>query len=127
MKLRQLIPMLESDDLPGTILFYTEVLGFEIFDIAEDENGPYWVNLNRDKVEIMFTTRNAHSKEARATINGVMYFYPDDVNALWEELKDKVKVEWEPQDFGYGMWDFGIRDNNGFLLNFGQPIEELKG
>ena len=125
MKLRQLIPMLESDDLPATIDFYTQILGFQVFDIAKGDEGPYWASLYRDGAEIMFTNRNAHSNEAKATFNGVLYFYPDDVNAIWKELKDKVQVEWEPQDFGYGMWDFGIRDNNGFLLNFGQPVKEL--
>ena len=124
MKIRQLIPMLESDDLSATVDYYTKTLGFQIQDTAQnEEEGLYWCSLCRDGAELMFTTRNAHSLQARATFNGVLYFYPDDVDALWQELKDKTNVEWEPQDFGYGMYDFAIRDNNGFILAFGQTTE----
>ena len=124
MKIKQLIPMLESDDLEATINFYTKTLGFNIFDVAKNEDeGIYWCNLYRDDAEIMFTSRNAHSPEAKATFNGVLYFYPDDVDALWQELKEKVTVAWEPQDFGYGMYDFALRDNNGFILAFGQTMK----
>ena len=124
MKIKQLIPMLESDDMEATINFYTQTLSFSIFDVAKNEDGGiYWCNLYRDDAEIMFTSRNAHSPEVNATFNGVLYFYPDDVDALWQEFKDRVKVEWEPQDFGYGMYDFAIRDNNGFILAFGQTMK----
>lgn len=126
MKLKQLIPMLESDDMEATISFYTETLGFKVYDKAQNERGIYWCSLYRDDAEIMFTDRNVHSKEKKATFNGVLYFYPDNVNELWEELKEKVKVEWEPQDFGYGMYDFAIRDNNDFILAFGQVAEPEK-
>ncbi len=126
MKLKQLIPMLESDDMEATISFYTETLGFKIYDKAQNERGIYWCSLFRDDAEIMFTDRNVHSKEKKATFNGMLYFYPDNVNELWEELREKVKVEWEPQDFGYGMYDFAIRDNNDFILAFGQVTEPQK-
>ncbi len=126
MKLKQLIPMLESDDMEATIGFYTETLGFKVYDKAENERGTYWCSLYRDDAEIMFTDRNVHSKEKKATFHGVLYFYPDNVNELWEELREKVKVEWEPQDFGYGMYDFAIRDNNDFILAFGQVTESQK-
>ena len=126
MKIKQLIPMLESDDMEGTIQFYTETLGFQVFDVMKENDRAYWCNLYRDDAEIMFTSRNAHSTSKSATLTGVLYFYPDDVKALWQELKDRVKVEWEPQDFGYGMYDFAIRDNNDFILAFGQTLESLK-
>ena len=117
--------MPESDDVKGTIDFYTQALGFSLEAQGEDEEGTYWCRLKRDSAEIMFTNRNVHSKEVKATFNGVLYFYPDHVDELYEELKSKVRVEWEPQDFGYGMYDFAIRDNNNFILAFGQPLSEL--
>lgn len=123
MKIKQLIPMLESDDMEATIDFYTQKLGFKSHGIGKDENGMYWCGLYRDDAEVMFTSRNAHSKEKKATFNGVLYFYPESVDELWEELKDKAEIEWEPQDFGYGMYDFAIRDNNDFVLAFGQSAE----
>ena len=123
MKVKQLIPMLESDDLEATINFYTQTLGFRAFDIMKEEGKPYWCNLQRDDAEIMFTSRNSHSQVPKATFTGVLYFYLDNVDELWQELREKVTVEWEPQDFGYGMYEFAIRDNNGFILTFGQTVE----
>lgn len=124
MKLKQLIPLMESDDMQATLDFYTQTLDFKVYDVAKNDRGIYWCSLYRDDAEIMFTDRNAHSKEKRATFNGVLYFYPDDVDELWKELKDKVTVEWTPQDFGYGMYDFAIRDNNDFILAFGQVVKD---
>lgn len=28
------------------------------------------------------------------------------------------------ENFGYGMREFGVYDNNGYLLQFGQPLPE---
>jgi uncharacterized glyoxalase superfamily protein PhnB len=55
-------------------------------------------------------------------MTGSLYFKTDDVNALWLRLKDKCKVEYPPEDFEYGMREFAIRDNSGYLLQFGQEI-----
>jgi hypothetical protein len=47
-------------------------------------------------------------------------FYCDILN----ELKDKAKICYEPETFEWGMREFGIYDNNGYLLQFGQEMEE---
>ena len=123
MKLTGLIPMLESDDLKGTLNFYRDRLGFALTGIAPGKKQPYWLSLRRDEVEIMFTDRNAHSAIQLPTFTGVLYCYPDDVDEIWEELKDKVPIAWPIKNFEYGMREFGIRDNNGYILSFGQPVE----
>jgi hypothetical protein len=43
-------------------------------------------------------------------------------NTLRAELKDKTKVCYPIETFGYGMREFAIFDNNGYLLQFGQPV-----
>ena len=37
-------------------------------------------------------------------------------------MKDKAEVVYPIEDFDYGMREFAIRDNNGYLLQFGQEI-----
>ena len=44
----------------------------------------------------------------------------DQVNALWERLKDRCKIEYPIEDFEYGMREFAIRDNSGYLLQLRQ-------
>lgn len=124
MRLIYLRPMLETADLRETIKFYTEMLGFVCQDMFPDDVHPVWASLQKDSVEIMFTVRNEHSTIEQPTMTGSLYFDPDDVDAIWEELKDKVTVEYPIENFDYGMREFAIRDCNGYLLQFGQEISE---
>ena len=59
----------------------------------------------------------------RARHNGSLYFQPDDVDLLWNDLKNKAPVVYPIENFTYGMREFAIRDNSGYILQFGKPIE----
>ena len=54
MRLRSLVPMLQSSDLQRTIDWYSSVLGFRCIGREEE-----WCRLERDGVTLMFM-RNAH-------------------------------------------------------------------
>jgi uncharacterized glyoxalase superfamily protein PhnB len=47
----------------------------------------------------------------------------DDADEVWNQLKDKAKVSYPIEDFDYGMREFAIYDNNGYLLQFGHSID----
>lgn len=51
-----------------------------------------------------------------------LYITVDDVDGLYQRLKDQVQVVLEPYDAFYGMRELVIRDNNGFWLTFGQSL-----
>lgn len=123
MKLDHLVPMLETDDLKKTVTFYTDVLGFTCQEMYPQEE-PCWACLRREGVAIMFSSRNEHSPAGKPTMTGSLYLYPDDVDEAWEQLKDKVTVEYPIENFVYGMREFAIRDNNGYLIQFGRGIDE---
>lgn len=72
----------------------------------------------------MFTLRNEHSIIAKPTMTGSIYINPENVDEVWEHLKDKVAIEYPIENFDYGMREFAIRDCNGYLVQFGQEIEE---
>ena len=73
-----------------------------------------------DGVEVMFALPNEHVPFTRPTLTGSLYLKTDQVNTLWEKLKDRCQVEYPLEDFEYGMREFAIRDNSGYLLQFGQ-------
>ena len=50
-----------------------------------------------------------------------VYFYPEDVVALADELRGKVQFAWGPEVMEYGMREFGIQDPNGYYLAFTEP------
>ena len=116
--------MLETEDLRQTIKFYTELLGFKCQGLYPDADNPCWASLVKDQIEIMFTTRNAHSRLEQPMMTGSLYFNPDNVDEAWEQLKDQVMIEYPIENFDYGMREFAIRDCNGYLIQFGREIPE---
>lgn len=119
MKLQSVIPMLRTWDLPSSIAFYTKTLGFETRGLS-DERG--WASLSRDGVNIMLSGPNELENDKAPAFTGSLYFRADDVDDLWKRLKYEVEICYPLEDFDYGMREFAIYDNNGYLLQFGQEI-----
>ena len=71
----------------------------------------------------MLARPNAHTPFEQSIFTGSFYFNTVDVDALWDELKVNAKVCYEINNFEYGMRQFTIYHNNGYLLQFGQVIE----
>lgn len=118
-KLKFARPMFYTVDFDATLAFYIDVLGFKL-EVRLDEFG--WADLSRDDVEVMIAKPNAHMPFEKAAFTGSIYFNVEDVDALWDELKDKTKVCYPVETFSYGMREFAIFDNNGYLLQFGQQV-----
>ncbi len=113
--------MLETHDIQATINFYTNVLGFTLQNYEADWG---WASFKFDKINIMFSVPNEHLGIPKPVMSGSLYFNPDDVDKTWLYLKDKCHICYPLEDFEYGMREFGIYDNNGYLLQFGQLTEE---
>lgn len=118
MKLTYLRPMIYTGDLPGTIDFYTNILGFTLRGYNEDWG---WASLDKDDVALMLAKPNEHTPFNGPGFTGSFYFTTDDVDTLWAELKNKAKVCYEIDTFEWEMREFAIYDNNGYILQFGQP------
>lgn len=122
MRVTKLTPMLTTTDLNGTVDFYVQTLGFSCNDL-QMETG--WASLQKDEIEIMFALPNDHVPFNKPTFTGSFYFKTDNVDQLWEKLKDKTQICYHIENFEYGMREFAIYDNNGYLLQFGQEINEI--
>ena len=117
MTLRAIVPMLTVPDLSAAARFYREMLGFEC--VSQTEG---WACLSRDGVELMLALPNAHLPFERPQFTGSLYLRCDNVDEMWQKVKDKAEVVYPIENFDYGMREFAIRDNNGYLLQFGQEI-----
>jgi uncharacterized glyoxalase superfamily protein PhnB len=122
MKLTELKPMIWTEDLASTVEFYTTTLGFKCDNIIEELG---WASLSKDSVSLMLRRPDANTEYDKPIFTGSFYFGTDDVDGLWNELKDKASVCYGIENFNYGMREFAIYDNNGYLLQFGQPVDEL--
>lgn len=117
--------MLLANDMQETIDFYTNVLGFTLVDTLEDPVS--WCSLARDGVHLMFVWtgpphEHAPGEEHDHTLRlpGVLYFYPDDVAALHDEVKEKWRICEELSVREHGMREFAVLDPNGYRLRFGE-------
>ena len=112
-------PMIWTEDFSGTINFYTEKLGFTARAVSEDWG---WASLYLGDAGIMVSSPNKHETYQTIRFTSSFYFNTDAVDEMWAKLKDNAKVCYPIEDFDYGMREFAIYDNNGYLLQFGQEI-----
>ena len=119
MAFKSLRPIIWTKDLQKTTKFYKK-LGFKIADQNEDW---IWACLQKDDVEIMLAYPNEGADFERANFTGSFYFVVDNVDELWNQVKDDCEVVYEIETFEWDMREFSIYDNNGYILQFGQEIE----
>ena len=113
--------MLRTRDLSRAITFYVERLGFAL-QRRSNEDG--WATLRRDDIELMLATPNAHGDGAQPAFTGSLYFRLDNpgaVDRVWASLEGNARTCYPPETFDYGMHEFGIYDDDGYLLQFGAP------
>ncbi len=67
----------------------------------------------------MFAKPNAHTNYDKISFTGSFYFEVDDVETIWNQLKNKVEIAYNLETFEWGMKEFAIKDNNGYILQFG--------
>ena len=121
MKFQPIIPMIWTTDLQETIDFYVNKLGFTLGDF-NDEWG--WGALFKGECELMVARPNAHTNFETSIFTGTFYIKTDSVDVLWESLKDQVDICYDIENFDWGMREFAIYDNNGYMIQFGQDISD---
>jgi uncharacterized glyoxalase superfamily protein PhnB len=114
-KILGVTPMLTVTALEPAIAFYRDTLGFFCLNST-----PEWASMGRDGNRLMLALPNAHLAFEKPHFTGSLYFHVQDVRAFWERLKDRCEVVYPLEDFKYGKREFAIRDNSGYLLQFGQ-------
>lgn len=57
--------------------------------------------------------------------SGSFYLTLSDVDQLWEKIHAQTKICNDIENFDWGMREFAIYDNNGYLLKFGQSTSKI--
>lgn len=128
--LNSVTPFFIVDDLAKTLEFYQERLAFDVLYKGGDENGDFWAMLGRDRVMLMFKAitpdvhpQPNHSRHEWAAWDA--YVHTNDPDTLYTEFRAKsVPMHRELADTNDGLRAFEIRDNNGYVLCFGRPLEK---
>lgn len=110
-------PVLPVHDIPTTVTFYCDQLGFELDFIMGEP--PEHGSVTRDSIGIQFT--NAPGAFDAATYPGWTYIFVDNIHALYNEYERQEVVFTQPLGSReHGMTEFELEDLNGFRLRFGQ-------
>jgi glyoxylase I family protein len=132
------VPLLTVFDVPTSIAFYRDVLGFEVaetskpFTDAKDDFG--WAMLRLNGVELMLN--NAYENNVRpsapdeirsaAHADTVIYFGCRDVDGAHAYLCERGISAREPKIAYYGMKQMYVLDPDGYRLCFQWPAEGIR-
>jgi len=124
---RGMAPLLQVFDMPTSIKFYCEQLGFEIAG-SDGKQAPHfdWVLLRLNGVELMLNTAyeaaNRPPKPDPARIaahrDASIYFSCPDVDGTFAHLRGMGVKAKEPKVAPYGMKQLYLTDPDGYILCF---------
>jgi len=135
----KLTPNLMVEDITASAMFYQDVLGFrfvagvkagsqDMVNELSEEATLQWAMVMRDEQGIMFQTRQSLTQEwpgfADMPINASATFYleVDDVETAREMAEGRAEVILELRTTFYGMREFWIRDNSGYVVTVAQRM-----
>jgi uncharacterized glyoxalase superfamily protein PhnB len=121
MQLTRITPVMYVENVRATIDYYTSVLGFDEQNYSADGD---WGCVEKHKVQIMLSRPPADVTFGHAAFTGSFYITTDDAEAWWNYLEHRAEIVYPLQKFEYGMLEFALRDCNGYLLQFGQPLDQ---
>jgi catechol 2,3-dioxygenase-like lactoylglutathione lyase family enzyme len=124
--IRGLAPLLQVFDMPTSIHFYRDILGFEVVNTSGPGDDVGWVLLRLNGVELMLNT--AYESDQRPPLpdaNRVsahadtgLYFGCPDVEQAYVQLRIKGLDVEEPVIRPYGMKQLSVTDPDGYNLCF---------
>ena len=129
-EVRWMTPLLQVFDMPLSIRFYCDLLGFEIVR-TDGRTAPDfdWVLLRLGDVGLMLNTR--YEREGRPAAPDpsriashddiALYFGCPDVDAAFAHLREKGLKASEPRTASYGMKQVYVTDPDGYELCFQWP------
>ncbi|HYK22118.1 MAG TPA: VOC family protein, partial [Pyrinomonadaceae bacterium] len=114
----KVVPMIHVPDVRATVDWY-ESIGFRVVaTYGNESDGFSFAIVAFGDSQVMFSQGGEPSTKRRREVD--LYTYTDNVDELYERLKDRVDVVEGPHNTFYGMREVIIRDFNRFWITFGQ-------
>ncbi|HEU4871238.1 MAG TPA: VOC family protein [Pyrinomonadaceae bacterium] len=116
---KNVVPMIHVPDVRATVEWYQSV-GFKTFATYDNgtPDGLSFAIMSFGDGQVMFNQCGETSDKRRREVD--LYVYTDDVDEVYERLKDRVDIVEHPHDTFYGMREVIIRDLNRFWITFAQ-------
>ncbi len=122
--------LIQVFDMPTSLAFYRDVLGFDVISDAPADGQCDWVWLKSGESELMLNT--AYEAEdrppapdparTRAHADTALFFGCEDVDAAYAQLRARQIVAREPGVTSYGMKQVYLKDPDGYEICLQQPV-----
>jgi uncharacterized glyoxalase superfamily protein PhnB len=127
---KTLTPNIMVEDVNATVKWYQDNLNFQLANENQETDKPLeWAVVQADDVQIFFQKRESLEKEM-STLKGkeigaslTFYIKVEDVQALYESVKENVEIIREMKETFYGAKEFAVSDLNGYILVFSEVGE----
>lgn len=118
-------PIVPVRDIEDSLAFYEGRLGFRRLYVASDKSS---AEVARDGAQIMLVACDDAETLAVTATNMSVYVRVRDMAGLWADLaprlSDLPSARLRPPfEQSYGMREFHVKDPDGFLLFFGEPLQ----
>ena len=132
LKVEGLAPLIQVFDMPRSVAFYRDVLGFEVVATspARGRDDFDWAMLELHGTRLMLNTayeedsRPAEPDASRVSAHGDtgLFFGCQDVDAAYSHLCGKGVTAEAPRVAPYGMKQLYVSDPDGYVICFQQPV-----
>ena len=123
MKIKGSAPYFFVSDIQRSVRFYVDVLGFTEPKMWGDPPG--FAMPHKDGFVVMLNQEDGKSPRPNGPGEWDAYFWCDEVNRFFEEIKDKCEIAYGPQDQPYyGMREVAVLDPDGHMLVFAADMLE---
>lgn len=130
--IQSLVPLVQVYDMPRSIAFYRDVLGFEVASTSNPDASSDvcdWCLLRQGRAELMLNTRYEsdqrppESQHVPQQEDVTLYMGCPDVDEAYAYLKSKGCRANVPADAPYGMRQLYVRDPDDLQLCFQHPVK----
>jgi glyoxylase I family protein len=123
---RGMAPLLYVFDMPTSLHFYRDLLGFEVLSTSEPGDDCNWAWLRLCGVELMLNTQHEKARRPavpdparqKAHTDTCLYFGSPDVDGAYRFLREKGVEAKEPVNRNYGMRQVYLKDPDGYEICF---------
>lgn len=124
--------LLQVFDMPTSLAFYRDVLGFDVVSEVPDDGRCDWVMLKRFESELMLNT--AYEADARpstpeplrisAHADTALFFACEDVDIAYDYLQQGGIAVKPPIITDYGMKQLYFKDPDGYDICLQHPVQQ---
>jgi catechol 2,3-dioxygenase-like lactoylglutathione lyase family enzyme len=133
-ELRGMTPLLSVFNMPASLAFYRDILGFEVVSDSGSGDDSSWVWLRRGEIDLMLNDQYEPGHVPSAPLSErtewhhdtCLYFGCPDTDAAFEYLRSKGIKANPPKDAPYGMRQIYFHDPDGYNLCFQWRIKDQK-